>query len=341
MSFDFATATPPATEPYSAVGAQPIEPRLAQADAAIVRLGRKLLAAGYQFTTSTPASHQIVNARPIQGTTLRDVLGWSRPFAADDLPEDILADLIDAQAMEPATGLFRSNLRFSTLEGQIFAHSAFPTTQGDAVFFGPDTYRFARAVRQHVRGLRPSSSLRVLDLGAGSGAGGLHAASCLARATAELTLSDINARALRACAVNAMLNGIAATVIESDLYASIRGSFDLIISNPPYLIDPLARTYRHGGGAYGGALSVRIAEQGAERLAPGGTLLLYTGSAIIDGVDLLRDALRARFERSRFALSYEEIDPDVFGEELRDPPYDRAERIAAVLATIEDPRNVS
>jgi release factor glutamine methyltransferase len=342
MSLDCATVqATPAELPNSAAIAQPIDLRLGREASAIVRLGRKLLAAGYRFTTITPASHHIVDARRIRGATLRDVFGWSRSFAAHDLPDDILAELIDAGAMEPAAGLFRSRLRFSTLDRQIFAHSAFPTIEPDAVFFGPDTYRFARAVRQHIEGRTQSGALRVLDVGAGSGAGGLHAAACLAGAIGSLTLSDINERALRSCVINAALNGIEATVIASDLYQSIRGAFDLIMSNPPYLVDPLERAYRHGGGAYGGALSVRIAEQGAERLAPGGVLLLYTGSAIVDGVDLLQEALRARFERSRFKLSYEEIDPDVFGEELRDPPYDRADRIAAVLATIENPRSVS
>ena len=60
----------------------------------------------------------------------------------------------------------------------------------------------------------------------------------------------------------------------------VAGSFDLIISNPPYLVDPLARVYRHGGGELGSALSVEIAVQGVDRLAPGGRLLLYTGSGV-------------------------------------------------------------
>jgi hypothetical protein len=34
-------------------------------------------------------------------------------------------------------------------------------------------------------------------------------------------------------------------------------------------------------------------------------------------------------------FSYEEIDPDVFGEELEHPPYDRVDRIAVVVATID------
>ena len=78
-----------------------------------------------------------------------------------------------------------------------------------------------------------------------------------------------------------------------------------------------------------------LAEQGIDRLAPGGRLLLYTGSAIADGVDALYEMLRECSKRRAVRFSYEEIDPDVFGEELESPPYDRADRIAVVAATME------
>jgi methylase of polypeptide subunit release factors len=126
-------------------------------------------------------------------------------------------------------------------------------------------------------------------------------------------------------------------VIESDLFQKICEAFDLIIANPPYLVDPRARLYRHGGGALGFDLSLRIVEQGIERLAPGGRLILYTGSAIIDGADLFQEALLSQLAGRNLRINYEEIDPDVFGEELDDPPYDRADRIAVVGVTIDRP----
>ena len=152
----------------------------------------------------------------------------------------------------------------------------------------------------------------------------------------RLVLADINQRALRFSRINAALNGVPGVqVVESDLYANVDGPFDLIIANPPYLVDPLQRTYRHGGGTFGSALSLSIAEQGIAHLARGGRLLLYTGSAIIDGVDLFHQALGERLSGRAVRLGYEEIDPDVFGEELDAPPYDRADRIAVVAATLE------
>ena len=49
----------------------------------LVHLGNWLRAQGYEFTTPTPATHARVNARPeaARALSLRDVFGWSRPFA--------------------------------------------------------------------------------------------------------------------------------------------------------------------------------------------------------------------------------------------------------------------
>jgi methylase of polypeptide subunit release factors len=178
--------------------------------------------------------------------------------------------------------------------------------------------------------------MRILDVGAGSGAGGLHAAACTAELFPRITLSDINRRALRFSAINAAINSIfGVSVVKSDLFGDTPGAFDLIIANPPYLNDPLARMYRHGGGALGFELSLRIATEGLSFLARGGRLLLYTGSAIVNGSDLFRAALLSGLAGRDVRLCYEEIDPDVFGEELDHAPYDRADRLAVVGVTID------
>jgi methylase of polypeptide subunit release factors len=310
---------------------------IAAADQALLELGKALKERGYRFTTVTPASHQRVNAR-LQGKapSLEDVFGWSRPFRRGDLAEHIVTRLSEAGALEPAGPLLRSNVRYSTLGEQIFVHSAFPTETSDAVFFGPDTYRFARMVRQSLATLPASRVRRVIDVGAGSGAGGLHAAALLAAHAPTLVLTDINACALRYSRINAALNGVPNVhTIESDLFDAVDGAFDLIMSNPPYLVDPLARLYRHGGGELGFELSLKIVDQGIDRLAPGGRLVLYTGSAIVDGVDAFHGAIAKMLAARGVRWAYEEIDPDVFGEELEHPPYDRADRIAVVGVTVD------
>ena len=330
---DLPAFRPPPPEP----GAAPAKPQLGAQDHALVALGQALKTRGYDFTTITPASHRRVNARPVRAPLrLHDVFGWSRSFAAGDLPADILGLLDAAGMVETTRAGLRSAVRFSTVGSQIFVHSAFPTEQGDAVFFGPDTYRFVRWITQSIAATGSRPGMRIADIGAGSGAGGLCVAARLAHKNPAVVLSDINHRALRFSRVNAVLNRVRQVeVVESNLYGRLDGDFDLIVANPPYLVDPQARLYRHGGGDFGFALSLEIAAQGIARLARGGRLLLYTGSAIVDGEDLFRIALSERLAPHDVQLGYEEIDPDVFGEELAHPPYDRADRIAVVAVTIE------
>ena len=321
-----------AQRPGSLLTAAKPAPALSAADQALISLGRLLRDGGYDFTTTTPLSHRRVLARKQHSKSLQEVFGWSRPFRRRDVPTDVWRYLDEAGALQPAGAQVRSTVRFSTLDGQIFVHSAFPTDEADAVFFGPDTYRFARLVRQTLQTINHSGPLRLLDLGAGSGAGGLHATTLLP-GQMNVVLSDINGQALRYCRINAALNAVdGVEVIESDLFENVTGSFDVIIANPPYLVDARARTYRHGGGQFGEGLSLRIAAEGVGRLAPNGRLILYTGTAIVAGEDRLHAALQAMFTDRSLRLSYEEIDPDVFGEELDHAPYDRADRIAVVAA---------
>jgi methylase of polypeptide subunit release factors len=307
----------------------------------LIELGGLLRASGYAFTTITPLSHQRVYARRPPGEpTLRDVFGWSHSFHEGDLPPAVFDALMQADAAERVGDKFRSRVRFSTLGDQIFVHSAFPTKEPDAVFFGPDTYRFARAIRSSVDQSDFAGKPRILDVGAGTGAGGLYAARILNHLAPQIVLADINERALDFSRVNAALNRIHdVSVIYSDLYAKLDGSFDLIISNPPYLVDAHARTYRHGGGEFGSELSLRILKEGLRHLSRGGLLVLYTGTAVVRGVDLFQEAVLSQLKNENVKLVYKEIDPDVFGEELEAPPYDRADRIAVVSVVLRKSRS--
>ena len=72
-------------------------------------------------------------------------------------------------------------------------------------------------------------------------------------------------------------------------------------------------------------------------MAPGGTMLLYSGAAFVDGEAPFLAELENRCVRADAVLEYREIDPDVFGEELDEAPYARVERIAAIGAVIRVP----
>ena len=308
---------------------------------ALVLLGRWLRASDYCFVTVTPATHRRVNARPtsVRARTVRDVFGWSRPFEAALLPAQALGWLRSGELLDEGATL-RSRVRFSSLGGQLYAHSEYPTSDADAVFFGPDTYRFAAMIEAELRRQPLGRGARILDVGCGAGPGGMVAALAGDIMAPELVLSDINPKALVHARANAALAGVERVAfVESDLYAQVDGDFDLIVANPPYLVDASARTYRNGGGPLGGGLSERIVQEGLPRLAPGGRLLLYTGAAIVDGADPLFDALRTVLQERGWPFTYRELDPDVFGEELELPAYDQADRIAAVALVVQRPRS--
>src|SRR5688572_11096951 len=119
-------------------------------DEPLVRIGRWLQGGGYRFVTVTPATHGRVNSRPgtDQANSVRDIFGWSRPFRSALLPAEILALLDEAGALERASALLRSRVRFSSLGDSLYVHTAYPTAQPEAVFFGPDTYRFAALIER-------------------------------------------------------------------------------------------------------------------------------------------------------------------------------------------------
>ncbi|WP_127573318.1 DUF7059 domain-containing protein [Georgenia faecalis] len=119
---------------------------------------------------------------------------------------------------------------------------------------------------------------RALDLGTGCGIQALHAA----RHCADVVATDLSARALAFAAFNAALAGVGLDLREGSLLEPVAGDrFDLVVSNPPFVITPPAARaaglpameYRDGG--RGGDDLVRDLVVGVgEHLAPGGVAQL-------------------------------------------------------------------
>jgi len=334
---------------------------------ALVDLLQAVRNTDYSFTTITPLSHATVNARPgnqwaknseaIAAThpaysrhrILCDVFGWSRAFHQVDIDPLIFELMQKAGVLRPYEdgheNGWLSTVRISTFQdktfgNQFFMHSAYPTTEPDAVFFGPDTYRYLHEINVHNSKLTVE---RAVDIGTGAGPAAILVG--LQYPLAEVYALDINQRALELTAVNAAVANVKnVRPLYSDLLLGVDGKFDLITANPPYLVDKDQRAYRHGGGDFGEGLSYAIVKSSIAKLNPGGSLLLYTGVAINDGVDVFKnrveDYLQSLPENQHLSWSYREIDPDIFGEELANPSYAETDRIAAVILKITNTANL-
>jgi hypothetical protein len=306
-----------------------------EADEGLLDLLRALDAAGYRFVTVTPETHRrVLDRGPGKlAQDLRGVFGWNLPFEESLLAAPIRHAFERSGMAERQGGLLKSRVRVASVGDRLFLHSAFPTDEADSVFFGPDSYRYARFLAAETARLEPVR--RLVDIGAGSGIGAIVAASLLPGARPIAT--DINPLALRYARINAAHSGVGLETIETDSLEGVDGPIDLVIANPPFVSDPAGRLYRDGGDMHGARLSLDWALAAASRIEPGGTILLYTGSAIVDGRDGLREALEERLPNLGCSLRYSEIDPDIFGELLDQPGYEAVERVAAVGGVIRRP----
>ena len=128
----------------------------------------------------------------------------------------------------------------------------------------------------------------VLDLGCGGGIQALHAS----RHAERVVATDLSERALGVAAFNAALNGIDLELRQGSLLEPVAGErFDLIVSNPPFVITPRTLedadttwTYRDGGRA-GDALLEELLQSLPAHLAPGGTAVMLGNWEIREGED--------------------------------------------------------
>lgn len=107
-----------------------------------------------------------------------------------------------------------------------------------------------------------------LDLGCGCGV----LAFLASRFSERVVAADRNPRALSFARFNAALNGISnVEVVETDFFSGVKGRlFDLIVSNPPFVISPgKTYTYRDGGMDRDGVTET-VVRGCCEHLAPGG-----------------------------------------------------------------------
>jgi len=166
-----------------------------------------------------------------------------------------------------------------------------------------------RGIKIDIRTGQPNPALRVADAGTGSG--------CLAVALAyelphaEIFATDISAAALEVARHNADRHGVSDRIhfVECDLLDFSASpliphpsSFDLIVSNPPYVARNEAATLQREvrehephaalfGGPTGTEIYGRLIEQAGALLREGGTVVLELG---YNAADEVREIIRAQ-----------------------------------------------
>ena len=92
----------------------------------------------------------------MEARNLVDVFGWNLPFRRETLDVEMLALMAAGRILQARGDLFVSTLRVASVKALLFLHSAFPTDDRDAVFFGPDSYRFTDFIRAEAPALAPA-----------------------------------------------------------------------------------------------------------------------------------------------------------------------------------------
>ncbi len=156
----------------------------------------------------------------------------------------------------------------------------------------------------------------VLDLCTGSGCLAILAAGIFPEA--EVDAADLSADALDVARINVDDHDVAdrVSLLEGDLFDAVEGrTYDLIISNPPYVAGPEVHAFppeyghepvmAHIGGDDGLDIVRRILEKAADHLNPGGALLCEIGTG--------RELLVAEYPHLDFLwLDTEESQGEVF-----------------------------
>jgi release factor glutamine methyltransferase len=137
--------------------------------------------------------------------------------------------------------------------------------------------------------------VRLCDVGTGSGCVAI--AIARDRRAVSIVAVDLSSAALEVARRNAERNGVASNVtfLKSDLFAATRGSFDAILSNPPYVAErdrattqPEVRDYEPGVALFAGADGLdairRLVVEAPSRLDSGGYLIFEFGFGQADAV---------------------------------------------------------
>ncbi|MFC3075002.1 peptide chain release factor N(5)-glutamine methyltransferase [Shinella pollutisoli] len=199
-------------------------------------LGDVLADVRRRFTTAgiaDPGGDARVLVAGLLGLTQAALIGESvRPLAADET-ERVEAAVRRRLAREPVHRIL-GHRAFMHLDLALSPETLEPR---------PDTEILVEALVPHARRIvAAKGACRILDLGTGTGAICLALLDLVPGTTG--VGADLSPDALETARRNADMNGVADRfeTVESDWFSAISGSFDIIVSNPPYIVRSVMET---------------------------------------------------------------------------------------------------
>lgn len=230
-------------------------------------LGRNETTPGLRATTGGTPLETLTRIWLLQATVPAEDAERALPGLVDDLCS---AGILERSISEVAA---RVDLRpYGTDTGNLWVASDLtPGLDGGPQKVGPD----------HVLGISPAATslaeltvrtpvARALDLGTGCGVQSLH----LADHVEHVVATDVNARALWLTEVNAELNGVSLDIRNGSFFEPVADElFDLIVTNPPFVISPATgqRLVYRDSGLPGDQVVEHIVRTIPHHLSPGGT----------------------------------------------------------------------
>ena len=184
----------------------------------------------------------------------------------------------------------------------------------------PETEYWVSKCIATLKNLKQKKPLHILDIFAGSGCIGI--AILRAVPKSRVTFAEKNRRFIEEIRINLRLNGIkpvSAPVVQSDIFKKIRGRFDVILANPPYVgalsrLDEQVRRFEPKEAYWGGKNGLGVIDvflkEARKHLLPGGTIWMEHGAWQKEPIRKLLKKLgyihfsfyRDQYGRPRFAV---------------------------------------
>lgn len=154
-----------------------------------------------------------------------------------------------------------------------------------------DSYLMSETLKEKLSGLlKKNKNLKFLEIGCGSGIN-LKAALSTGVKINNILGADINKEAVKHC------SALGFNCVQSNLFSNIKGKFDIIIFNPPYLPldrrEPKASRLNTTAGKGGNELIIKFLKEAKAHLSKEGKVLLITSSLSQD-IDFEKLGYRAK-----------------------------------------------